>query len=297
MLLEQLKHRRPSASLAVSLLALFVALGGTTYAATGGNFILGQANDSTSQTSLSAPVANKALQVTNSSTAAGAGGIGVNVASGKPPFVISAGAGKATNLNSDKLDGKDSTAFLLTTDKAADSDRLDGIDSTGFYAAGSKVADSDTLDGIDSTGFYAAGSKVADSDKLDGLDSTQLVTGGGHLIANRLAGATNGQLLLNIPFMGQLIVDGCDGINGRLRFDTAGTGNVDYMHSALYTGSSPELGTLIGSNISTATRPSAFITMNIARDAGPSTKIVTIWASWDANGCRFQAQALESPQL
>ena len=28
----------------VSLIALFVALGGTTYAATGGNFILGQSN-------------------------------------------------------------------------------------------------------------------------------------------------------------------------------------------------------------------------------------------------------------
>src|SRR5262245_1920257 len=135
MLLEQLKRRRPSASLALSLLALFVALGGTTYAATGGNFILGQANDATSQTSLSAPIANKALQVTNNSAAAGASGIGVTVASGKPPLVISSGAGKATNLNADKVDGKDSSAFLLTTDKAADSDKLDGIDSTGFYAA------------------------------------------------------------------------------------------------------------------------------------------------------------------
>jgi hypothetical protein len=37
--------------------------------------------------------------------------------------------------------------------------------------------------------------------------------------------------------------------------------------------------------------------MNIARETFNSTKILTIWASWYANGCRFQAQALESPQI
>ena len=52
----------------VSLAALFVALGGTTYAATGGNFILGKSNSASSTTSLTAPVAGKGLQVTNTST-------------------------------------------------------------------------------------------------------------------------------------------------------------------------------------------------------------------------------------
>jgi len=47
-------------------IALLVALGGTTYAASGGNFMLGKANSASSTTSLSAPVSCKrALQLTN----------------------------------------------------------------------------------------------------------------------------------------------------------------------------------------------------------------------------------------
>jgi hypothetical protein len=95
----------------VSLAALFVALGGTTYAATGGNFILGRANSASSTSSLSAPVAGKGLQVTNTSTHAGASALGLNVASGHAPFTVNSGA-KVANLNADKLDGIDSTGFL-----------------------------------------------------------------------------------------------------------------------------------------------------------------------------------------
>jgi hypothetical protein len=95
----------------VGYIALFIALGGTTYAATGGNFILGNPNSASSTTSLSAPVAGKALQVTNTSTGAGATGLGLNVASGHSPFTVNSGT-KVTNLNVDKLDGIDSTGFL-----------------------------------------------------------------------------------------------------------------------------------------------------------------------------------------
>jgi hypothetical protein len=95
----------------IGYVALFIALGGTTYAATGGNFILGNPNSASSTTSLSAPVAGKALQVTNTSTGAGATGLGLNVASGHPPFTVNSGT-KVANLNADKLDGVDSTGFL-----------------------------------------------------------------------------------------------------------------------------------------------------------------------------------------
>ena len=66
--------RRPSPAMAVALLALFIALSGTTYAATGGNFILGNANSANRQTSLTAavngatPGGGKVLQLTNTST-------------------------------------------------------------------------------------------------------------------------------------------------------------------------------------------------------------------------------------
>ena len=96
-----------------SLAALFVALGGTTYAATGGNFILGQSNSASSTTSLTRTGANagKGLQVTNASTGAGATALGLNVAAGHPPFTVNSGA-KVANLNADTLDGLTSTSFV-----------------------------------------------------------------------------------------------------------------------------------------------------------------------------------------
>jgi hypothetical protein len=104
-------NKRPSPAMGVALIALFIALGGTTYAATGGNFILGNPNSATSQTSLSAPIAGKALQVTNMSTGAGASALGLSVAAGKSPFTVNSGT-KVTNLNADRLDSLDSTSLL-----------------------------------------------------------------------------------------------------------------------------------------------------------------------------------------
>jgi hypothetical protein len=101
---------RPSHGTVVAYLALFAALGGTTYAATGGKFILGQSNTASSKSTLSAPIADKALTVTNNSTKAGAMALGLNVASGHPPFKVNSPT-KVANLNADSLDGQDSTAF------------------------------------------------------------------------------------------------------------------------------------------------------------------------------------------
>jgi hypothetical protein len=92
----------------VGYIALFVALGGTTYATTGGNFILGQPNSASSTTGLSAGTTGPAFRVTNTST--GTGG-SFNVASGHPPFTVNSGT-KVANLNADKLDGLDSTGFI-----------------------------------------------------------------------------------------------------------------------------------------------------------------------------------------
>jgi hypothetical protein len=126
---------KPSPALIVALLSLFVALGGVGVAATGGNFILGQSNTATSTSSLSASVGGaKALQLSNTNTAAGSTALGLNVAPGHAPLSVNSGA-KVTNLNADQLDNHDSTYFLPKTAKAADADKLDGIDSTGFARA------------------------------------------------------------------------------------------------------------------------------------------------------------------
>jgi hypothetical protein len=94
----------------VATLSLFFVLGGISYAATGDKFILGQSNTASSKSTLSAPIADKALTVTNSSTKPGAMALGLNVASGHPPFKVNSPT-KVANLNADKLDGQDSTAF------------------------------------------------------------------------------------------------------------------------------------------------------------------------------------------
>ena len=117
MKLTHLRSRlgRPSPAMVVALIALFVALGGTTYAATGGNFILGQSNTAGNTTSLAAPLAGKkALQLTNTNTGAGATALGLNVASGHTPFTVNSGT-KVANLNADKLDSLDSTAFVSSS--------------------------------------------------------------------------------------------------------------------------------------------------------------------------------------
>lgn len=98
------------ANVMVTILA-FIVLGGMSYAATGGNFVLGKSNTATSASSLSAPIAGKALQVTNTSTGAGATALGLTTASGHAPFTVNSGT-KVANLNADKLDGIDSSGFL-----------------------------------------------------------------------------------------------------------------------------------------------------------------------------------------
>src|SRR5919201_4005566 len=99
----------------ISTLALFLVLGGISYAASGQNFILGQSNLASSTTSLTRTGANagKGLQVTNNSTTAGATALGLNVASGHAPFTVNSGT-KVANLNADKVDGKDTSNWNVT---------------------------------------------------------------------------------------------------------------------------------------------------------------------------------------
>jgi hypothetical protein len=141
------KHlgKRPSPSMVVALLALFLA-GGAGYAATGGSFILGQANTATSPSSLTAPINDRALKLTNMNTGTGASALGLNVAPGHAPFLVQSTSGKVLNLNADKLDGLDSSAFLRTTGKAADANLLDGMDSAAFRNPATALAmTSDTI--------------------------------------------------------------------------------------------------------------------------------------------------------
>jgi hypothetical protein len=157
-MLKRLRARRPSLAVVLAGAALFMALGGPGYAATGGSFILGQSNLTNDTSLLAGSTSGDQLDVANINTgtsakalgllgkspdapalyAANNGGgpaLGLTVRSGKSPFTTNS-AVKVANLNADQLDGLDQSAFLPTTGKAADADKLDGLDSRSFSQAG-----------------------------------------------------------------------------------------------------------------------------------------------------------------
>jgi hypothetical protein len=119
----------------VGYIALFVALGGTTYAATGGNFILGQSNSASSTTALSAGPTGPALRLTNMGTAPGAKALGLNVASGHAPLSVNS-ATKVANLNADRLDSIDSSGFLANgTGTVGSTNLAEGAVTPGKFGA------------------------------------------------------------------------------------------------------------------------------------------------------------------
>lgn len=77
----------------------------------GGVFNLGRTNTVNATSSLTGAKAGKMLQVTNTSTGAGATALGLNVAAGKTPFTVNSGT-KVANLNADKVDGKEAADLV-----------------------------------------------------------------------------------------------------------------------------------------------------------------------------------------
>ncbi len=98
-MLRNLVKSRPSPSLVISCLALFVALGGTAYAATGGSFILGHANSESHPATLTNTGLGPALTLKSRAVSAS-----LAVSSTK----------KVARLNADRLDGLNA-AQLQTT--------------------------------------------------------------------------------------------------------------------------------------------------------------------------------------
>jgi hypothetical protein len=152
--------RKPSAATIMAAAALFISLGGVGVAASGTDFILGRNNTAKAKTSLTAPVAGNALQITNTLPAGSALGLSVDAAS--PPFTTNSST-KVPNLNSDLLDGQNSTAFLGVNGTAANANKLDGLDSTQFL-------------GINGT--------ASNANKLGGLSPGQFMQGGGSIYAS-----------------------------------------------------------------------------------------------------------------
>jgi hypothetical protein len=94
------------------MLAMLLGVATTALAGTGvgARFQLGQTNTVNAVTKLIGSVAGPSLQVDNNSTDANATALDLQVEAGKAPMKVNSSA-KVANLNSDKLDGKDSTQF------------------------------------------------------------------------------------------------------------------------------------------------------------------------------------------
>jgi hypothetical protein len=160
--------------------------------------------------------------------------------------------------------------------------------------------DADTLDGRNSGEFLHETGKAADANLLDGINSTGFIVGGpGMMLANRLTydpadpalTASPRPALLNIPHLGVLRVDGCDGTNGRLNFDTNGSGAVYMFNDHLgETNPVPQ----VTNNHVGPTIPKGQYILSVARNTGASTRMATIWVAFNGDDCTFQAQALLS---
>ena len=103
--------RRNRSLVAVALVAT-IASSGTAAAATA--LFLGTTNTASATTRLQSSVNGTVFQVTNTNATGGtsAKGIGITVPAGRSPITVNSTAGKATNLNADKLDGIDSSGFV-----------------------------------------------------------------------------------------------------------------------------------------------------------------------------------------
>jgi hypothetical protein len=243
--------RKPSPALLISIVALFLALGGAGIAATGGGFLLGKSNTADATSYLSAPVAGSALNVSNTSTTAGSTALKLNVASGHAPLAVNS-ATKVPFLNADQVDGKSATDFLGAAGTAANSSKLGGYSAQTFYRlrTGTQRNTTSTLDSaggadqqtsatVGSDGFPlisyvdANGSlKVAHCQNAACSSSTKATLDTG---ASDLGGVAS--------FTDTSITIGSDGL-GLISYNSVTTGNLKVAHCSNVACSSATLASL-----------------------------------------------------
>lgn len=107
---------RPRHATVVAYLALFFAMSGTAVAATGGTLVLGRSNSASTTTT-----------PTNSAGTA----LKLNSKTGTAPLAVNSKV-RIPYLNSDLLDGLNSTNFLRSTGTAVNSGRLGGLAPSAF---------------------------------------------------------------------------------------------------------------------------------------------------------------------
>jgi hypothetical protein len=123
------------------ILAMVMGLASAALSATGDNFILGQPNSADAPTTLVGKIVDTTKSALVLKNPNGGSALQLQVDGGVAPLKVNAAAGKATNLDADKVDGQEASSFLPANAKAADSDTLDDIDSTGFVRSQANALD------------------------------------------------------------------------------------------------------------------------------------------------------------
>jgi hypothetical protein len=207
--------------ISLGVVGLLVVTAATAAAASPGDpWRLGVANTINAATSLSGAVANRLVGINNMSTEAGARALTLvsrassstlyaqnqgtgpalqlRVADGRPPLTVNATAGKATNLDADRLDGLDSNQLQRPlTSGCADGTAVQSVTQAGVVTCEDKVT---------------AATNADDADKVDGYHANQLARGSGEfgtelilidicsyttILTKTVTAPTSGVLLLN----------------------------------------------------------------------------------------------------
>ena len=148
---------RVSPSMAVALLALFVALGGSGYAAirVNGRTIVDRSISG-------AKLEHNTLtgrQIDESRLGQVPSAADSDFLNGRPAgaYVLADGGTAANAKNAQTLDGLAASAFLPASGTAANASLVGGQPASAFLGAGATAANADKLDGLDSTAFTPAG--------------------------------------------------------------------------------------------------------------------------------------------
>src|SRR5919204_1164514 len=135
----------------IALLALFISLGGVSYAA----IKLPPNSVGTKQLKANAVIGSKVKNGSLTGADVDASSLGKVPSAGSADHATAADTATHAGSADSATSATSATSAASATDAAhaANSDKLGGLAPSAFYAAGSKVADSDKLDGIDSTEF------------------------------------------------------------------------------------------------------------------------------------------------
>jgi hypothetical protein len=152
---------RPITVVAIMVGTFVASVGLPAGAATGGNFVLGNPNDATTETKLTTPLAGAALHVANLSTGTGATALKLDTAAGKPGLQVS-NTTKIAKLNADLVDGLDSTQLQRPlTGSCSSGFALQATTQAGGLTCTNTVAGASSLGGVPASGYMLGTGRVA----------------------------------------------------------------------------------------------------------------------------------------